>query len=307
MKNNPDFASLHAYLCADGYVIRNLPNRSTYYRIGLKNTNKVLLIDFQNKFKKIFKIKPRLSKDKDLCIVNSKEIYYKIINKFGSFRSREWNILENMNKKCASKWLRSFFDCEAWVWARKGKNRAIGLESVNYNGLIQISDLLNHHFKIKSSVKKRKNRDIYVLCIYGKDQLIKFEKEIGFLHPFKKERLREAIESYVNYNWDFSINIRKIIKEKARAKPPYTIRIFSIIKNNLEIIQQELDRLNISSSIIKCKNGQGRKYYILSVYGKSNINKFIELKLLSKEQIKKFDVINYEHNKCKKFQNKKNI
>lgn len=288
MKLNQDFAAVHAYLCADGYVSRNPPTQKhKYYRVGLRNTDRTLLLDFQHKFKKVFGAKPNISKDWDRCAIGSKDIYFKLISNYGSFKSREWNILKNMNKKVSALWLRAFFDCESWVWARKAKNRAIGVDCVNYKGLLQVASILKKHFNIKTSIKKRSNRDTYNLCIYGKEQLISFEKEIGYLHPFKKKRLREAIETYVNYNWDFSKGIKNIIRQKARAKPLFTVRIMSIMKQNLNTIQKELSTAKIESKLRSDKNGQGRKYYVLAVHGKANINKLISLNLLSKEQIKK--------------------
>ena len=61
MQFDKNFVSIHAYLCADGYVIKNpKTQKHKYYRIGFRNTNIVLLKDFQEKFEKVFRIKPRL-------------------------------------------------------------------------------------------------------------------------------------------------------------------------------------------------------------------------------------------------------
>jgi hypothetical protein len=288
VKNKLDFAAVHAYLCADGYVIRNPDTqKQKYYYIGLRNTNKTLLIDFQKKFEKVFGVKPYLNKDVDRCSVGSKSIYFNIVNNYGSFHSREWSVLKHMNKEQAALWLRAFFDCEGWVWVRKAKNRAIGTDSVNHRGLQQVAELLKEHFDINTSIRPRSNRDTTTLCIYGKDQLIKFEKEIGFLHSFKKKRLREAIETYVNYTWDFSNGVKAIIKEKSRTRKSHTVRIMSIVKENLEVVNDELNKLGIKSKIRKAKNGQGRKYYELSSFGQENFDKFLKYDLLSEEQIKR--------------------
>jgi len=288
MKNSSDFAALHAYLCADGYVCRNPPSqKQVYYRLGLRNTNETLLLDFQNKFEKFFGKKPHISKPIDRCEICSKDIYFYIINKYGSFKSREWNVLTDMDKERAKLWLRAFFDCESWIWVRKAKNRAIGVDSVNHKGLKQVAELLKEHFEINTSIRPRSNRDTATLCIYGKDQLIKFEEEIGFLHPFKKSRLREAIETYVTYEWDFSNGIKSIIYNKAVIRSKYVVYFNSIIKKNLKTVKNELTKYSIRSNLLDAVNGQGRKYYILNVYGKVNIDKLINQKLLSDKQIKK--------------------
>lgn len=287
VENSCDFAVLHAYLCADGYVSRNPPTQKVkYYTIGLRNTDETLLLDFQEKFEKVFGVKPHICKE-GRCRIGSKSIYFDIVKNHGSFKSREWNVLRNMEKEQVALWLRAFFDCEGWVWVRKAKNRAIGVDSVNHKGLQQVADLLKEHFDIKTSIRPRSNRDTATLCIYGKDQLIKFEKEIGFLHPFKNKRLREAIETYVTYKWDFSDGVKNVIREKAKTRKPHTVRIMSIVRENLEIVQQELIKLGIDSKLRRAKNGQGRVYYELSSFGQDNFNKFVANDLISEEQIKR--------------------
>ena len=59
MKLDENLAAVHAYLCADGYVIKNSEaQKQKYYMIGFRNTNLILLKDFQDKFEKVFGVKP---------------------------------------------------------------------------------------------------------------------------------------------------------------------------------------------------------------------------------------------------------
>ena len=77
MKFDNNLASIHAYLCADGYVIRNPPTQKhKYYYIGLRNQNITLLRDFQNKFESTFSVKPIITKDVDRCKIQNKELYF---------------------------------------------------------------------------------------------------------------------------------------------------------------------------------------------------------------------------------------
>lgn len=279
MFNSKDFASIHAYLCADGYVVRNPPTQKhKYYRIGLRNTNKILLNDFQNKFFKVFKKKPRLIIGQR-CEIGSKEIYIILVNKYSSFYSREWSV-PNLSKENMKSWLRSFFDCEGWVVCRKARDRHIGLDSVNHKGLTDVKKILLL-FKIQPKIKKINNRDIYRLHIFGKDNILKFQREIGFLHPNKKRKLQDAINSYVDYTWKFN-DLNNLIKIRARIKEPYFIRITSCKKENIENMSKILKlKYNINSRTYQSKNGTGNLYYFLMIQKRNEVIKFINNNLLS--------------------------
>jgi hypothetical protein len=293
MENSSDFAAVHAYLCADGYVIRNPETqKQKYYYIGLRNTNKTLLLDFQEKFEKVFDVKPYLNKDVDRCSVGSKSIYFNIVNNYGSFHSREWNVLKDMNKEQAALWLRAFFDCEGWVSAQRAKNRCISAESVNHDGLQQIAEVLKNLFNINTTIRERSKRDTAAISIYGKDQLIKFEKEVGFLHGAKKKKLRDAINTFVEYTWHFPKDEEKLVKyiqelmlSKATAKNATTLRVNSIKKENLKILSENLQTLfDIKSSVYgPWKNGYGTEYNEMYIYG-TEIENVIRNGLLAEEQ-----------------------
>ncbi len=97
--------------------------------------------------------------------------------------------------------------------------------------------------------------------------------------------MRKAIESFVDYEWDLSnMDARKIIKKKSKFKKPYSIRIFSIIENNLKelsaVLKQEYD---VESKMYKDQNGYGSTYYYLSIHKKNEVGKLIMNDLLSKQ------------------------
>lgn len=197
MKFNKNLSIIHAYLCGDGYVIKNpKTQKQKYYYIGFRNMNNVLLSDFEKNFFEYFKIKPRRCKD-GRSVVQNKALYYELTEDF-SYYSREWT-MPNLSDENLKLWLRAFFDCEAWVHCRKARDRHIGLDSVNHEGLKNIK-LTLQKLGIDCKLKQKKGRDILRLLIYGKDNLIKFQKQINFLHPDKKVKLQEAINSYVSYN-----------------------------------------------------------------------------------------------------------
>jgi len=289
-----NFASIHAYLCADGYVIKNPSNQNKkYYTIGFRNTNLILLRDFQNKFYRLFGIKPYLIEGQR-CRLGSKEIYKQLTNQFGSFYSWEWK-MPKLNNGLLRFWLRSYFDCEGWVTCKTHQNRMIGVDCVNEKGIKQIKKALKR-LDIESKLNKRNNRNIFTLNIFGKENLIKFNNKIGFLHSKKCAKLKESINDFIVYDWVYpnGLSLIKFVKEilrtKAKIKKPIgSVRILSNVEKNLLRLKKELYRLfKIKSKINKYINGIGTPYYELSIHKKQEIKYLIDHDLINKEQKKKW-------------------
>lgn len=282
MEFDENIAAVHAYLCADGYVIKNpLTQIHKYYRIGFRNTNLTLLKDFQDKFEKAFRIKPRLIEGQR-CEIGSRELYELLTKEFGSFYSWHWK-MPKLDPELTKIWLRAFFDCEAWVTIETRQNRNIGLDCVNKKGLEQVKNAL-YNLGIDSKLKFRNKQKIYRLYIFGKENLIKFKEDIGFLHLKKAEKLGNAVKDYVDYRWYFPENEREckkficnLLKEKIRIKKPYYIRIISKEKTNLIKLQEFLKKFyDISCLINKSINGLGTIYYELNINRKDEVTKLIK-------------------------------
>jgi hypothetical protein len=286
MKFDENLAVIHAYLCADGYVIKNPPTqKQKYYKIGFRNTNLVLLKDFQERFYNYFKIKPSLYVGQR-CQIGNKEIYNLLTKEFRSFYSWEWR-MPKLNDKLAKIWLRAYFDCESWVFCKTHQNRHIGVDCVNEIGLNQIESSLNG-IGIKIIRKYNKKRRIHRIFIYGKDNLIKFSNKIGFLHPNKKEKLNQVLNDFVVYEWSFPKDekeckkfIKKITQEKIRIKKPHYIRIISKEQTNLERLGNLLKKYyDINCLVNKSVNGIGTIYYELNINRREEIQKLINNKLI---------------------------
>lgn len=264
MKFDTNLSAIHGYLCGDGYVIKNPPEqKKKYYYIGFRNMNDKLLKDFQRKFNKKFKVNPIITND-GRCKIQSKSIFQELTNKY-SYYSHEWKMPE-LTKENKKMWLRAFFDCEAWVENQEAKNRSIRLDCVNLNGLKQIQNSLKKN-GINSTIKKTK-RPIWRLNICGLDDIKKFEFTIGFLHPDKKTKLKNAINSYKDYNWKVpkkKEELLKFIKKLGRKNESRKeIRFFSIKKNNLNILKSRLNKYNINSKLLgPWKNNHDSSYYCL--------------------------------------------
>ena len=271
MKFNPDLASIHAYLCSDGYVVKNPETQKhKYYYIGLRNTNNVLLEDFQKKFEKCFGLKPIITNE-GRCKIQSKEIYHILTEKF-TYYSDRWTLPE-LNRECLAAWLRSYFDCDGWVELQKAKSRSVRLDSINEKGLYEIQKALER-FGIKSSVKFRRE-NLFRLSICGSENLERFLKYVGFLHPKKDTKLKEAENSYKTYEWDINErNILETINEKGKErKDRGEIRLLSIDKNNLKKVNEILNRYEVKNTLQgPWTSGQGSKYYCL-IFKKSELEK----------------------------------
>lgn len=267
MKFNEDLAAIHAYLCADGYVIRNpATQKHKYYYIGLRNTNEVLLKDFQTRFDRFFGVKPIITNDGRAKIQN-KEIYKMLTERY-TYYSDSW-FMPKLKKKLLKPWLRAYFDCDGWVYVMTAKNRKIGLESINRRGILEIKSALFKKFGIESTLKNRKNKKIWSLAICSKTSIAKFAKNIGFLHPKKKAKLEEALCSYMNYEWTVPKNKDELItfvKIKGRfSRERGQIRFNSIVRNNILRFKSALIKSGIKSRSNKFFNGNGTKYYTLSI------------------------------------------
>jgi len=286
MKMNEDLVAVHAYLCADGYVIKNSETqKQKYYMLGFRNTNLILLKDFQEKFEKVFGLKPYLIKGQR-CRIGSKEIYEQLTKEFGSFYSWHWKMPE-LNEKLLKIWLRAYFDCEGWVFCKTHQNRHIGADCVNEKGINQII-LSLESLGIKTIKKFNKKRKIYRIIIYGKENLLKFKEKIGFLHPEKVKKLEEVEKDFIVYEWDFPKKekecknfIKELLKRKIKIRRKKYVRIFSKEESNLVILSKLLKRLyKINSKVHKYVNGFGNIFYELNINKKEEIQKLINHDLI---------------------------
>lgn len=286
MKIDKNLAAVHAYLCADGYVTKNLPTqKQKHYTIGFRNTNLTLLKDFKEKFDKVFGIKCHLYEGQR-CQKGSKEIYELLTKEFGSFYSWEWR-MPNLNKELSKIWLRAYFDCEGWVTCKTHQNRNIGVDCVNEIGLNQVENSLNK-LDIRTNRKYNPKRKIHRIYIYGKENLEKFSKLIGFLHPNKSEKLKQVSNDFVVYEWNFPENeeeckefILNKLKEKIRIRKPYITRIISKEEINLKKLKILLKKFyNIDCSVNRYVNGLGTIYYELYIGRKEEVKKLITLSVI---------------------------
>ncbi|MDP7141596.1 MAG: LAGLIDADG family homing endonuclease [Candidatus Woesearchaeota archaeon] len=297
MKINQNLAAIHGYLCGDGYI----SGRDKEVCIRFSNTNLTLVKDFKKRFERLCDINHKITikkvKNKKIlyCYSGTQNKIYEKLMKYEPYYTENWEIpIEFLDKQGLSLWLRAFFDSEGWLQFRPHQTRTIGVHSLNHKGLLQIRSLLKAVFGIDSIVKKRNGRNISYLGIYGKDDLTKFHKEIGFLHSEKRKKLPKIVNSYVDYTWKFPegpIKLKNFIEHmlKKKAKPklcrgkPIYVRFNSIKEDNLKKLSKHLyDLFKIKSKIYRCVNGHGTVYYELNIQEVESVRKMLENNLLNK-------------------------
>ncbi|MBI2146720.1 hypothetical protein HYU22_05260 [Candidatus Woesearchaeota archaeon] len=242
--------------------------------MGLRNTNEVLLKDFQQKFKAVFNVEPRIVEGRS--VIQNKAIYQFLTTDF-SYYSYEWSFpqLSTENTKA---WLRAFFDCEGWVENQPAKSRLISLECCNEQGILQVKDALDT-LGISSQLAKKKGRTIWRLTICGKENMRQFQSSIDFLHPEKKQKLKEAIASYANYEWKIPTakeELLAFLMQKGKiCKMRNELRVLSILEQNLKNLQKALKEHGIPSALLgPWKSSTCSQYYCLklkveTIYGRS--------------------------------------
>ncbi|GEM_PF-914731 len=288
-----ELAALHGYLCADGYLSISQVPRRVRYVAALRNTEIVLLNDFNSKFKAVFGVFPKISKQIDLSKLCNKRICLLLKKEFGSFHCREWSFPDYVftTKNFKASWLRAVFDCEGWAVCKKGIDRHIGIEMANPEGIQKIKSLLAE-FGIVAGFKIKKRGKIFRLNIFGKENLQKFSNQIGFLHPKKRVALQAALDSYVVYNWEFpeeEAALKEFIFQKLNGKSrdifsklsssPKRVRICSCVRANLLTMHGKLKTVfGIDSNVSReCLNSIGTVYFELSINKKEAMAKLQKL------------------------------
>lgn len=195
---SPLFCQIAGYFMGDGSLSKNY--------IAFHDSKKEVLLYYNTLIKRVFGIEGKIRKSWKgthyVLIVSSRRLYL-------LFKELRFNISKNkripvlfhrVENKSLSRFIRGLFDAEGVV-----DERSIHLSSSSKE-LIYTLRLLLLRFGIFSTIYKIKrskgfkNSSYYSLEICG-DDIVKFDKEIGFSHKDKEKRLKEII---VKGNFKFS-------------------------------------------------------------------------------------------------------
>jgi hypothetical protein len=162
--------------------------------IWFTNTCEELLNQFKNDMKIAFNRKCTLVHNgTDLKVNSVKHIMVKLKIP-GPFNCRTWFIPEeilNDGNKVKVAWLQAFFDDEATV----SKSGDVKLDVVNKKGLLQVRKMLTE-LRILTTFNKF-SKNVWRLRIRNKS-LLRFHKLVGFVHPDKKQKLKNIIMERLN-------------------------------------------------------------------------------------------------------------
>ncbi len=130
---------------------------------------------------------------------------------------------------------------------------------------------------IASQLVKKKDRTIWRLTICGKENILKYQQEIGFLHPQKKQKLEDAIASYANYYWNIptgKVDLLEFVRQKGKTREARNeLRILSIHKQNLTNLRKALKEHSFTSTLLgPWKSSTCSQYYCLKISLGENIH-----------------------------------
>ncbi len=208
--NNPEklkvLSRLVTHLIGDGCV--------TNKYFAYFNKNKELLNNYEKDlltlFPEVHITRGIYKSGTSLIQVQNKEIIYFLKSLLSDYRSKTLEIPKFIDTKDLRKeFLQSIYDDEGCVGLRVYRKtnelkRDITVSSNSLKLIGQIKEILIQDFDISSNkiatnikIVGPKKFTNYVLPINGKSNFEKFQKEIDFTHPIKKEKLRNMINSYI--------------------------------------------------------------------------------------------------------------
>lgn len=196
-KKDENLARICGFLCGDGNIsVWTDKNNHNHYEVRFFPDDLEMAVVYINSFEKFFGMKPKMFDRKNyynvlLCSKIAADYLRNNFN-FGVYNWRApMNILDSNKNKI--EFVKAFFDCEAYV----GK-KSICVQSVCKEGLLDIKEMLfslGINSKIYKYERKNKNwKDNYLLFIIDKENIIKYQKLIGFNHSVKKIKLAGMAE-----------------------------------------------------------------------------------------------------------------
>jgi hypothetical protein len=193
---NKEKASLHAYLCGDGYISMREDKKTNniHYEICFYPDDNLMLENFQKAFINCYGISPKCLRKygKMYSLRISNKVICKDLLKLGKYGKYNWTIPREIRNRFKAVWLTCYFDCEAHV----NKNGHIQVKSVNQNGLEKVKTLLESldiHPRLNGPYAQKIGSPYCVLTIAKKEDLLKYKEKVGFNHSEKVKKLNSVL------------------------------------------------------------------------------------------------------------------
>src|SRR3989338_4971605 len=201
----PELAYIIGVILGDGHLHNNKGNKRGNWLIGVYFDNMSHLKIYSDFVKGIFNINPKTSKIKDKRNYSSyfcsKAIhwylrtFFELPNGNKSARIEIPKLILNSNKEICGSFLSGLFDSDGTI-AKSGKRKYLKFASASKKIIDQVYSQLKdfgitcykHHW-----LKNEKYKMLFDVSVYDPQSILKFNKEISFKHPLKKQKL----ESYV--------------------------------------------------------------------------------------------------------------
>ena len=162
------------------------------YTIEFDQKNKEWLKKLNDCFGNVFKKTTNVKKTKRgyyRLSIHSKEIF----DQLQKLMKNRMQLVENSSTACKASFLRGVFDAESSVHP----NRFVIALSNKNTDLLKFCKELLEDFDIKTGSICRSNRDVFEVCIFGRENLQKYKEKIGFSHPNRIKKLDRILNRYI--------------------------------------------------------------------------------------------------------------
>ena len=271
-KMSPDLAFLLGIVLAEGFISFN--KEKHYAKIGICNTDKLLIEEFIKKFKKLFpdcaiyqQTREPLSYGKkkfislEVCSYFLAEFFENLGLKAVPSKEKEVpHIMFHAKKESVAAFLRGFVEGDGTIFGvgRKQASPEIRFISASKKMLSQMQIILLR-FGIDSFLRKDGKRECWFLVLRGYDNFKDFQ-EIGFFDRDKNRKIEVAIKrNYIAYKEKFVMLKNDYIpflsnylrsKYKNKNNIPWDFREY-LLKHNLDRYWKLNDKIDILKKILE--------------------------------------------------------
>ena len=183
------------FLAGDGSVQRRQEKGFFHHQIDFFPDDKIMLDMYCQSIKYLYNKEPSIKKRNNLYYVRlSSKTIHDDLTGIANFGLYKWRVPFSLLSSCREKvaWLKAFFSAEGHV-----NNNAIRVQTVNKNGMLEVSKLLNEigisHKYYEYLPKNCESSKVSIINIGRKEARKSFSISVGFWHSKKTKILNRAL------------------------------------------------------------------------------------------------------------------